>query len=88
MIFTVSVLGTGIPEYRIDSLALFRLSDALKCSDLRYGKVEEKSCVRGQIFWTFLILHIYSNNKVDFVVIIDYIKQERRWKVCDCNHGT
>nr|DAO66479.1 MAG TPA: hypothetical protein [Caudoviricetes sp.] len=39
-------------------------------------------------FLDVLILRIYSNNKVDFVVIIDYIKKERRWKVCDCNHGT
>ena len=53
MICTFSVLHRDIQIPNKPVKALFRLSDALKCSDLSTTKVKEKSCVRGQIFVGF-----------------------------------
>lgn len=53
MICTFSVLHRDIQIHNKPVKALFRLSDALKCTDLGTTKVQEKSCVRGQIFRGF-----------------------------------
>ena len=52
LICTVSVSCTGMCKHRIDVKALLRLSNALKLVDLSVGKVQQKSCVREEIFIT------------------------------------
>nr|DAN98551.1 MAG TPA: hypothetical protein [Caudoviricetes sp.] len=41
-------------------MALLRLSDALKCSDLGTTKVQQKSCVTAQIITLTNITKIYN----------------------------
>ena len=53
LISMVSVLRTGISNCNVPVKALFRLSDALKCTDLSSTKPQLKSCVREQIFGRF-----------------------------------